>query len=445
MPKSTSQIAIVVESETVLENSIALLNSLQQNSQLQISFIWIPGNPRNSPISTIKSKITQISHPYPISIVNSNEELVNAPLDAIAYIPHHANPNPTLPKLPSTSEPWIVPWLPSLDFPPETAIAKSPQPLAWIADATWFRRRFANADIANADIPTLYRLAEDFPELAWYGGTSATPQPDNFPDKLRVCAIVPHLGCEPWLFQCLHSLVHQTRPLDEVVVVDDASPTPPVEIVSQFPAVKLLRSPKRVGPYRLVQQVIEETDADAYLFQDADDFSTRDRLATLLYLMYNHNADLVGTQELRIMESQKTVIPVCYPLDVNLALAEKPGHPLIHPSSLLRRDLVMQLGGFATGLKFGGDTEFLLRANFLARIVNTSSFLYCRRKRPNSLTTTPETGLDSPARTQLLQQLKFRARQNLHAKQNGEILDLTPLSVAPRLTLFTALSSPKSN
>ncbi|MDC0833316.1 glycosyltransferase family 2 protein [Geitlerinema sp. CS-897] len=423
MPKSTSKIAIAFESETVLETAIALFNSLQQNSQLQISFIWIPGNPKKSQ----NSKIAQIPYPYPISIVNSNEELVNAPLDAIAYIPHHANPNPTLPEFPKTSEPWIVPWLPSLDFPPETAIANSPQPLAWIAEATWFHRHFA-----NADIPTLYRLAEDFPELAWYGGTSTTPQPD---DNWRICAIVPHFGCEPWLFQCLHSLINQTRPLDEVVVVDDASPTPPVEIVSQFPSVKLYRSPQRVGPYRLVQQVIEDTDADAYLFQDADDFSTRDRLATLLYLMSQYNADLVGTQELRIMESEKTVIPVCYPLDVNLALEEKPGHPLIHPSSLVRRELVMKLGGFATGLRFGGDTEFLLRAHFVARIVNTSHFLYCRRKRPRSLTMNPETGLDSPARNQLLQQLKSRAKQNLAAKQNRNVVNLQPLSVALKLKL----------
>ena len=44
----------------------------------------------------------------------------------------------------------------------------------------------------------------------------------------------------------------------------------------------LLHADRNVGPYRLVQQVIEDTDYDAYLFQDADDWSAPDRLEQLL-------------------------------------------------------------------------------------------------------------------------------------------------------------------
>ncbi|NEO25841.1 MAG: hypothetical protein F6K03_02810, partial [Kamptonema sp. SIO4C4] len=141
--------------------------------------------------------------------------------------------------------------------------------------------------------------------------------------------------------------------------------------------------------------------------------------------------------------SPNRLSPVTYPLDVNAALASKPGHPLMHPSSLLSRRLVMQLGGFATGLRFGGDTEFLLRAVFLAKIVNLPEFAYFRRKRPHSLTTAVETGLGSKVRQQLLTTLKARYRDNLERVQKGVQPDLSPLVTAPAIQL-QYLAGPES-
>lgn len=339
--------------------------------------------------------------------------------DCIAVVPPGATPAPHLPVLPNTDVPWIVPWLPRLDFPLETAIARPQAAIAYIAAAA------AVAPFPEA--PSLWQLAT-LPELAWYSGT---PTPESTPDRLRVLALVPHWHCEPWLEQCLRSLLGQTQPLDGILVLDDASPQPPTAIVQQFPGVQLWQAERRVGPYGLVQAAIAQTDYEAYLFQDADDWSACDRLAHLHPLMQQTGAGLVGTQELRVFGNERRIAPVCYPLHVNAALKEKPGHPLIHPGSLVRRDLVVKLGGFATGLRFGGDTEFLLRAAFANRILNTAAFTYLRRKRPGSLTTDPRTGLDSGDRRQLLHQLKTRAYANTDAVLEGRSPDLAPLRLAP--------------
>ena len=48
-------------------------------------------------------------------------------------------------------------------------------------------------------------------------------------------ALIPHFKCEEWLDDCLASLCAQTRPLDGIVVIDDASGDPPVEIVERHP------------------------------------------------------------------------------------------------------------------------------------------------------------------------------------------------------------------
>jgi Glycosyl transferase family 2 len=255
----------------------------------------------------------------------------------------------------------------------------------------------------------------------------------QWPENPTVLALIPHSRCEPWLRRCLNSLLQQTHPPTNIVVIDDASTPPPLSIVQEFSTVTLLTAPQQVGPYRLIQSAIEATDYDAYLFQDADDWSTVDRLETLLKTARHYGAELVGSQEIRVLEPELIAQAVGYPLDVNQALKQSPGHPLLHPTSLVTRNLVQRLGGFATGLKFGGDTEFLLRAHWVARIVNSPCYCYFRRKRPDSLTTAIATGLDSPARQALLQMLKQRAIG--HYANPPEIHDLQPLQMADPIAL----------
>jgi hypothetical protein len=311
--------------------------------------------------------------------------------------------------------PFVMPWLPLLPLPTETAIAH-PAITGW----------FASTELVQTDADlSLLQLADQLEQQQIPFCWAATPGLEIVTDW-RILAIVPHFECEPWLERCLRSLVQQSRPLDRIVVVDDHSPQPPSDIVARFPQVTLLRSPETVGPYRLVQQVIDTTDYDAYLFQDADDWSSCDRLALLLQTMLDTGADLVGTQELRVLEDGQ-LLPVSYPLDVNAALRHKPGHPLLHPTSLVTRRLVQAAGGFATGLRFGGDTEFLLRSHHLGKCVNIPHYCYYRRKRAQSLTTRPDTGLESPARLALLQQLKQRAIEAPH--------DLKPIAIAPPIKL----------
>src|SRR5215213_9728206 len=103
--------------------------------------------------------------------------------------------------------------------------------------------------------------------------TTNQPPSSGLHQTSSALAIVPHYKCEPWLSDCLDSLVRQTHPLDGIVVIDDGSGSPPTDIVRQFPDVTLLASSENVGPYRITQTVIDQTNFDAYLLQDADDWS----------------------------------------------------------------------------------------------------------------------------------------------------------------------------
>ncbi len=351
--------------------------------------------------------------------------------------PVGASPPLDDPHLNTIAGSFIAPWLPPASFPAETAQVASPAP-AWIATPALLLA--ALPTLEHCALWGLLTLATDLERqniaFQWRVASSTASREILLPpSRGSVLAVIPHYRCEPWLRRCLMSLVNQTHPPDAIVVVDDASPVPPIALLADFPTITLLTAPVQVGPYRLVQSVMDATLFDWYLFQDADDWSSCDRLARLLATAHQTQADLIGTQEIRTEANRGTLHPVHYPLDVNRALLEKPGHPLLHPTSMVRRRLVTAIGGFATGLRYGGDTEFLLRAAIVGRIVNLPDYGYFRQKRPHSLTTDASTGLESRDRQALLARIKARALSNRAALLSGYLPNLTPLALAPPLPL----------
>jgi glycosyltransferase involved in cell wall biosynthesis len=251
-----------------------------------------------------------------------------------------------------------------------------------------------------------------------------------------ILAIVPHYRCEDWLGDALESLLQQSRPLDGIVVVDDGSPEPPASVVRHFPSVTLLAAESNGGPYRLFQAVVTQTGYDAYLPHDADDWSSPDRLALLLAEAERSGAEMIGSQSHRLLCTEGEVVPTIFPLDVNAAHVDKPTrHAIMHPSCVISRDLILRAGGYATGLKFGGDTEFEHRATHVGRIVNIPQFTYIVRRRPDSLVSSLETGLESASRKEGKRVEFERAIANASRAAKGEPPDLTPQATADPVNL----------
>ena len=255
-----------------------------------------------------------------------------------------------------------------------------------------------------------------------------TENPARLGPTSSIAAIIPQYQCEDWLGQCIASLVAQTRPLQAIIVIDDGSPEPPVEIVRRFGKVTLLRSPENVGPYVLIQSVIEATSYDGYLFQDADDWSAPRRLELLLEECATSGAELVGCQGLRVYEGGRDSDTIRFPTAVrDRIMSGSVRYPVLHPSSLVSRSLVMRIGGFASGLRIAGDAEFQQRAVHAAHATNVPDVAYFRRIRQHSLTTSVATGRSSEFRRGIEQKIRAHLRKIRRAVRSGETPDLAPI------------------
>lgn len=252
----------------------------------------------------------------------------------------------------------------------------------------------------------------------------------------RIVALIPFFRCEQWLAACLESLLVQTRPLEAIIVIDDGSESPPLELCARYPQVTLLHSPENVGPYRLLQQVIDATNFDAFFLQDADDSSHPERLERLLAEVELTGADAIGCGYRNVCPEGEILFERTFAEDANAAFAENPTHyALMNGTSLTARSLNEAVGGYATALRFGGDTEFIWRAQYRGVIRNIPFQGYLRLVRPDSLTHDPATGLGSPIRAALRDELKVRAYENAAAFLSGREPDLTPLRTAPPVPL----------
>lgn len=309
----------------------------------------------------------------------------------------------------------------------------------WGEPATWVLPRFAAVDSVSATAGRLTGGGHCWGAVAVCDGVRAPDrdlaQAPAISARSRVLVVIPHYRGEAWLAECLSSVLAQTRPPEAIVVLHDGPEAPPEHIVAQFPGVSLYRSAEQVGPYALVQSMIDQTDFDAVMFQDADDWSARERLALLLAEAERAGAELVGCQEIRVDEINGKCNAVCYPLDVTGAATKGIGHALLHPTSLLSTRLLKRLGGFATGLRFGADSEFFLRAAFVATIANVPEAAYFRRIRPASLTTAADTGDDSPARKSLIKAIWEKAVINSELRVQGQTPDLKPMNRRKQVAL----------
>jgi glycosyltransferase involved in cell wall biosynthesis len=113
---------------------------------------------------------------------------------------------------------------------------------------------------------------------------------------MKISVIIPSFNHGKYIVKALESVIQQSHPVDEILVVDDASTDDTCQIIKdKFPNVRLLINKTNQGPSYSRNYGIESSTGDFITFLDADDLWPKDKIEWQYnYLINNTNIKMVA-------------------------------------------------------------------------------------------------------------------------------------------------------
>lgn len=186
----------------------------------------------------------------------------------------------------------------------------------------------------------------------------------------KVSVMMPVYNSKRYVAEAINSIITQTYANLEFLIVDDASIDGSWEIVKKFadkdPRLRIFRNERNRGvPYSrnfLFEQVSAESEFLAIM--DSDDLAMPERLAKqVAYLRSHPELHGVGSALQVINEDGRLIAHrryECVPERIcRQAIA---ANPFAHPTMMLRRSLLAEIGKYDERYRSCEDYDFLLRA-----------------------------------------------------------------------------------
>lgn len=192
------------------------------------------------------------------------------------------------------------------------------------------------------------------------------PPPQRLP---TVTAIVPAHGRPEATRACVESLLAQDYPAEllEVIVVDDASAPPLAPTLAGLP-IRLLRQDQNIGQSAARNRAAEVARGEVLAFLDNDCVAAPGWLRTLVAALDEPGVDIAGGRVLApppegavaAFEAARS------PLDMGpVGGPVGPGEPISYMPScnlIIRRSLLLRVGGFDPAMRLGEDVDLIWRA-----------------------------------------------------------------------------------
>lgn len=207
--------------------------------------------------------------------------------------------------------------------------------------------------------------------------------------KPKISVLMSVYNGAKYLEESIASLLGQTFPDFELILIDDGSTDHSLKIIKRFAQcdhrIRILINPQNLGLTRALNRGLKKARGKYIARQDADDLSLPMRLATQYhYLEKNPQVFLVGSSAM-IINHRGQVIG-CYrksnlPGEIARKLARK--NQIIHSSITFRNQKILYREKF----QYAQDYDFFLRLLSQKKIItNLAACLIQYRYQPQSLT-----------------------------------------------------------
>jgi glycosyltransferase involved in cell wall biosynthesis len=197
---------------------------------------------------------------------------------------------------------------------------------------------------------------------------------------LSITVIVPTYNSEKYITRCLSSLLCQTLPIDEILVIDDGSTDNTIELVQKtFSNESHIRiiSASHFGVSKARNIGINLAIGDLIGFLDSDDTWDEAKWEIHYKHLITHEDCVASFSNARIIpvaSKSKNRNPIVPSTTENILL----NHFVVEGSAssvIIRRDLLLSIGGFDTNLNFGEDWDLWIRVSCHAKICSIERIL----------------------------------------------------------------------
>jgi glycosyltransferase involved in cell wall biosynthesis len=182
---------------------------------------------------------------------------------------------------------------------------------------------------------------------------------------MSISVVIPAFNASKHISRTIESVLRQTLPADEIVVVDDGSTDDTGAIAASFgPPVRVIRTPNSRLPATR-NRGVQEAKGEWIAFIDADDLWVDNKLERQMQELSRHpEADLCYTGRILLVEGPDST-ELCDVIKVPPAatIAEELFHINKFPPScvVIRRSTFLAVGGHDTSFPYVEDWELWLR------------------------------------------------------------------------------------
>ena len=185
-------------------------------------------------------------------------------------------------------------------------------------------------------------------------------------DEPLVSVVIPAYQAENFVGDAIESVLEQTYPAIELIVVDDGSTDRTAEVAASYPEVRLLQTPNS-WQAAARNRGFEISSGEFVTFHDADDMMLPGKIELQVeHLRANPGVGgVLGGQELIIEEGAEAPFWLQGTNSAAPASSDAPGRGKaggVHTVTLLlRREVFEQAGGYDEAMTHGEDVDLLLR------------------------------------------------------------------------------------
>ncbi len=208
--------------------------------------------------------------------------------------------------------------------------------------------------------------------------------------KKKVTVLMPVYNGEKYLQEAIESILNQTFTDFELIIINDGSTDSTLDIIMSYkdPRIRLVQNESNLKLIVSLNKGIGLANGMYIARMDSDDVSLPQRLEKQVAFMDSHpEVGVCGTGIRTIDLNGEIIGEYLFPSSHNVIKWRLFfDSPIVHPSTIMRRELLVQIGGYDIYSEYVEDYDLWIRLSKITKLANLQESLLLLRKHGTNIT-----------------------------------------------------------